>query len=185
MLTVSDAKPSQALLDNFWTRMAAMYGHTWASQYGVRPDGVAADTWATALSGVSPQQIAYGMREALAAGSDWPPSAPRFRAMCMGIPSFAAVKHAMRAGDASAFLVLVSRHLDGHRMRHAYGDKADRMLREAYDLACDHVMRGGEMPEPPIAAIVEERKQRKPASPEIVEKHMRNLTALFGGCDEA
>jgi hypothetical protein len=33
---------------------------------------------------LSPEQIANGLKACVHAGEDWPPSLPRFRAMCLG-----------------------------------------------------------------------------------------------------
>lgn len=151
----SRARLSESLLDSFWLRMAGMFGHTWASQYGAKPDGVGADTWAAALSGVTGAQLAHGLRETLLLASDFPPSAPRFRALCLGIPSFATVRAEIvkRDSERSPFTLLVWRGIDGFAFARADQQKAERMLREAYDHAREHVMRGGALPEPPVAAI--------------------------------
>lgn len=86
--------------------MAGLYGHKWISSYGTsdikldddgnaRPDS---GIWAKALSGVSGQQIAYGMKlctQRTGEQAAWPPSAPEFRDMCLagqstlGIPDVA------------------------------------------------------------------------------------------------
>lgn len=66
-----------------WQMMSSMYGHRWTSAYGseVDPDRV----WQATLADVSPEQIKYGMRELARNGDDWPPSAPEFRKLCLGI----------------------------------------------------------------------------------------------------
>ncbi|WXL23937.1 hypothetical protein WG219_11275 [Ectopseudomonas mendocina] len=49
--------------------------------------------WASALAGLSGQQIAVGLSVLTQRGDDWPPSAPEFRKLCspsaysMGLPS--------------------------------------------------------------------------------------------------
>jgi hypothetical protein len=77
---------------NLWVLMTDMFGHKWASTYGVSDSG----TWGKVLGDVSGQQIAAGM-QALAKRTGpeaaWPPSAPEFRDLCLssgpslGIPS--------------------------------------------------------------------------------------------------
>lgn len=67
--------------------MAALYGHRWTSNYGTRDDG---DTWLHALRGVTPGQLADGIRSCVnraaerrrVGDEDWPPTAGEFRAMC-------------------------------------------------------------------------------------------------------
>jgi len=179
-------KPSQSLLDNFWVRMGALYGHTWTSQFGVHPDGLAADTWATALAGVTPSQVAHGMREALAAGGEFPPSAPRFRAMCFGIPSFAQTRLAVAAKECSPFVRQVWSNLDTYRFSRADQSHADRMLKDAYELARDHVMRGGELPPDPVAEIeAPKATPRRPAPPDVVRAACSQLEALLGPVEGA
>src|SRR5699024_12222425 len=61
------------------------------------------------------------------------------------IPPLAAVR--LDTDKASPFTRLVWQNLDGYRYKQAPADQADRLLREAYELAREHVMRGGELPE--------------------------------------
>lgn len=155
--------PSLHTLDAFWRRMLGMFGHTWASQYGDHPSGTTAETWAQALAGVSPPMIAIGLRACLAEGKEFPPSAPRFRGMCMGIPSFATVKFESTKPDAerSPFTRAVWLHLDGYAYRQASARDGDRMLRDAYELASEQVMRGTKLPEP-AAGELEAPSDAKP-----------------------
>ena len=146
----------------FWLRMAALFGHTWASQYGDSPEGDAADTWAAALAGVAGPQIAHGLREVLKLGSDFPPSAPRFRALCLGVPSLAEVKIDMRnASDCRRpFTRLLWQYLDSYTFTRSDTGHAERMLRDAYDLAMAHVMSGGALPEASTAIAFDPDAER-------------------------
>lgn len=164
--------------------MAALFGHTWASQYGASPAGIGADTWAAALADVSPAQLASGLRETLAAGSDFPPSAPRFRAMCFGIPSLASVKYIIRARQYDRFVALVQSRLDSYLFAHSDQKTANRLLAEAYEVAKDHVMRGGALPAVPAGQVEHEREIRKPASPETAEAAFERIQKLLGEKDE-
>lgn len=148
-----EAKASRmnpSLLDDLWLRMAAMFGHTWVNQYGVAPHGIGGDTWAAVLADLRAGQIGIGLQAAVAQGSAWPPSAPQFRAMCMGIPDFAVIRRELAAtgSQRSPFAQLVWQNLDACRYKNAATDQADRLLREAYESASQHVMRGGALPEP-------------------------------------
>jgi len=40
--------------------------------------------WQASLKGVSSQQIKHGLNQIALNGSEWPPSAPGFRSMCLG-----------------------------------------------------------------------------------------------------
>ena len=59
-----------------------MYGHRWTSSFGdsVDPDRV----WAATLAGLDEAQVRHGMRQCVAQGHEWPPSAPEFRKLCTG-----------------------------------------------------------------------------------------------------
>jgi hypothetical protein len=68
--------------------MAQMYGHRWVSAYGETYDaqGELSETakmWKSGLAGLTPQQIARGLEQCMALGDDWPPSLPKFRALCL------------------------------------------------------------------------------------------------------
>ena len=137
-------------MDIFWERMAAMFGHSWVSQYGDNAADLSGDTWSAALAGLTGEQIAQGMRETLALGSDWPPSAPRFRAMCIGIPSLAMTMHAMRSGATDPFTRQAWTYVDSFRFRSADADQAARIMRDAHELTVRFVMDGGELPAAPV-----------------------------------
>lgn len=179
------AKPSPAILDGFWRRMLAMYGHAWASQNGDHAAGITAETWASCLVGIAPEQIAAGLRACLAEGAEFPPSAPRFRAMCLGIPSLAEVRYRIRQGEATPFTRLLWQSIDGYRYRQASADAADRMLRDAYDLAREHVMRGNPLPEESPEIEQGAVKPAEPAPPEVASQHLRNMRGLLRGDEES
>lgn len=127
--------------------MAEIYGHRWISAYGEDPEGSAALTWGKGLAGMSGAQLAAGLAACVASAEPWPPTLPEFRALCLGIPSLAAVKLELRGeGVRSGFTVLVGSLLDGARFRAAPADQADRLLQEAYQLARTQVMCGGQIP---------------------------------------
>lgn len=152
-------------LDRFWLRMAGMFGHSWTSQYGAAPDGIGGDTWSAALGGLTTQHIALGLTALSRIPADWPPTAPKFRSLCLGIPSLAEARVMMRAGlaDPAPFARLLWSYLDGYRYRQSPADVADRMLREAYELAVAFVMEGGAMPAP-AEKIAQEAPQPEPAA---------------------
>ena len=175
----SRAKLSESTLDAFWRRMLGMYGHTWASAYGDAPTGTTAETWASCLAGVSTAQIADGLRACVAEGGEFPPSAPRFRAMCLGIPSLAVVRLEIRGGEHSPFTRAVWANLDSYRFRQSSADVADRILRDAYDLTREQVMRGQPLPAP-SAAIAKEQREVRPAPPEVARAHLSGIAEILG-----
>jgi hypothetical protein len=63
-----------------WMRMARIYGHRWISNHGDADDG----TWLEGLAGVTLDGIKRGLEACRDSGEEWPPSLPKFRAMCLG-----------------------------------------------------------------------------------------------------
>lgn len=168
--------------------MAAIYGHRWTSAYGDACEDdsgaltLAGDTWRRGLFGVSDQSIGRGLDACVVAADPWPPTLPQFRAMTLGVPSLASVQRAiLKKFEPTPFVRLVWQHLDGHRMKLASSEVAERLVRDAYEQAREAVMRGEMLPEEPeavLSAPVEE--PRKPADPETIKKHCADLQALLG-----
>lgn len=154
-----------------------MFGHTWVSQYGVDPQGLAGDTWGAALAGLTAAQVGIGLKATLALGAEFPPSAPHFRALCFDIPSFAAVRFEMTHAEAghTGFGILVWHFVDSFRLRTADNREADRLARDAYELAKAHVLTGGEVPDVPKALVRPEPKAKAPARSDTVNAVLRGM----------
>lgn len=159
-----------------------MFGHSWVSQYGPAPDGVGGDTWAAVLAGLSTAQIGQGLQALSRVPSDWPPTAPKFRALCLGIPTIAQVRVELRSGnpEPSPFARLLWDYLDAYHYRRADMDKADRMLRDAYELASAYVMDGGALPEPVAQIEAPEAEAVKVAAPEVARRYMDEISSVLG-----
>lgn len=180
----------QAAMRRLWERMVAIYGYRWTSAYGeAAEDGagaltLAADTWARGLAGIDERAIGSGLDACLASADPWPPTLPAFRAACLSIPTLHAVRAELRKkpnaeGIPSPFLRLVLSGIDTHRLRHASADATDRMVRDAYEAAREHVMRGGALPEPPAALVEAQAEARTPASPETAAAELDRMAAVF------
>lgn len=157
-----------------------MYGHTWASQYGATAAGKAAETWAAVLGGLSGEQLAQGLRACRDEGAEFPPAAPRFRAMCFGIPSLDAVALQVRKPDtASRFARAVWRFINGYEWRHASEQDRQRMLRSAYNLARDAVMRGEPLPEEPVANLEAPAPREPQITPGFAEKSLEAIRNIL------
>jgi hypothetical protein len=160
--------------------MAEIYGHRWTSAYGENPgpDGPAG-TWAKGLAGIGTAQVAAGLEACLASSDPWPPTLPQFRAMCLGIPSFAEVR--LDNGPAKApFTRLVWQYVDGYALRQASSERADRMLRDGYELAREYVMRGGELPPPAAGELEQERRVIDVAAPDVAAAHLEEIRKTLG-----
>ena len=174
-------RPSASLADYVWLHMGGLYGHTWTSAYGDNPRSVAGAEWSRTLAGLNREQVDTGIDACRAEGAEWPPSAPRFRAMCLGIPTLARIRLELQRGAASPFARMVWGNLDAYRYRHADTREADRMLRDAYELAREERMQGAELPAEPVAALRQELepKERKPADPAVVAARMAEIEELL------
>lgn len=60
--------------------MEGIYGQHWGRSFGQTPD--ATGMWALALKGLTQAQIWDGIENCIKSGSEWPPAAPQFRALC-------------------------------------------------------------------------------------------------------
>jgi len=147
-----------------WARMSARYGHAWASQCGVNPDGTAALEWRDALAGITRAQLELGIAGDKIRASQWPPSSTEFRALCLAIPSKFSVRQEMDAQARAMnghqtpprmtpFARLTWQLIDGYKFRQAHDRDADALFTRAYDGAREHVMGGGDLPPEPVAHI--------------------------------
>ena len=173
-------------------RMASRYGHTWVSQYGASPAGIAAAEWRSTLAGLTADDLKTGFRADTLRGSEWPPSSTSFLAMCRDIPTLAKVNSEVtkllmqrkwtgnrEIVEVSRFSRLVWMKLDVYGFRNAQAKQADRMLKDAYGLACEHVIAGGELPETPVALIEKKVTPIKPARPEVVKEHLDRMRDIL------
>lgn len=168
--------------------MAAIYLQRWVGPMGASPNEasgkltVGGDTWARGLVGLGPDQLGRGLEACATSKDPWPPSLPVFRALCLGIPSLAAVREDLKRKDEERepFTIMVYRRLDGWAYRHADAKHAEKLLTEAYDEAFDAVMRGEPLPER-LTAIKAEKKVPKPASPETVAAEREKIRAFLKG----
>jgi hypothetical protein len=170
-------------------RMGARYGHAWASQYGDKPDSIAGAEWAETLHGLTLDQLATGVTADAARGAEFPPSSPSFRAMCLEIPSYARLRAAIGKPCPSRFVMLVRMNLDMYRFARAEQSMADRMLRDAYEAAREHVMAGGALPEPPVAQLAAPTRKRtdeeRARDDAAAAAHIATLADLFGSMQNA
>jgi hypothetical protein len=174
-------------MQTLWLRMAEIYGHRWTASFGANPDSDgAAGTWGKGLAGITPAQLADGLKACITSSDPWPPTLPEFRAMCLGIPSLVSVRAEINGkGDRTPFAMLVWQRLDSYQFRQVSAKDAERMLAGAYEDAREFVMRGGELPV--IAAAVEhEAKEPEPVTPEQAKANLAKLQAILygGGKDE-
>lgn len=180
-------KPTKLTIRRLWERMISRYGHSWRSIYGELPEDpqgnptLAGDTWARDLAGVTQQQIAVGIQESGIHCREYPPSSSKFRALCLGVISFATVKDQLiNGGRPHPFTRMVSSKLDWFLYKRADTNNANVLLREAYDASYEAVLRGEKLPVEPIASLsVAKERKFNPAPPEVVEKHLNMIREIL------
>lgn len=111
----------------------------------------------------------------MASPDPWPPTLPEFRSRCLGIPSLQEVKLEVYSGQRSPFTLMVWQQIDGYLFKQASADKSERMLRDAYELAREMVMRGHALPEVPELAIEKVEPEFRPASKEAAEAALAEM----------
>jgi hypothetical protein len=174
-------------MDEIWMRMASRYGHAWVSQYGAEPDGIAAAEWRDTLAGLTAAQIREGFDADRSRGEQWPPSSTQFRAMCLGIPSLAAIRDEIRQlsdpygnPHVSRFARGVWSRISAYNYRNGTGKQQDGMLRDAFELTRTFVMEGGTLPVDPVGYIAPAAKEpHKPAPPEVAKSHLDKIAELL------
>ena len=186
--------PSSAM-DELWMRMASRYGHAWVSQYGPLPDGIAAAEWRSTLWGLTPEQLREGFEADAVRGSEWPPSSPKFRSMCFGVPSIASVRLEIsdmcryagmgQESIVSRFTRGVWSRINSYAYRNATGKVAERMVADAYELTKEFVLEGGTLPVDPVARLPTRERiidavYPKTVDPEIAKENIRRMAEILG-----
>lgn len=171
------------VLARLWVAGVGAYGAKWSKFYGELPVDssglltVAGSMWARGLAGFSRATILGALSRFVAEGEEWPPNLPQMRHACIGIPSANATRRELDTRDArrSPFAMLVLARLDYYRYRMADATTAERLFRDAYTDACQHVMRGGALPESAAEIVAPEPPPRTPASDETVAENMTRM----------
>lgn len=171
----------------FWQRMTTIYGRSWTSQWGADPItehgevSTAARDLMTLLTGLTQREIDRGFEACILEGGEFPPSAARFRALCLGIPSLASVRIDLQAPphERDPFTIMVWSYVDAYAYRNASARDSERMLTNAYEHAVEQRKRGKPLPHVPLAVTHEKRISVK-ATPEEAAKHVAELKEIFG-----
>lgn len=167
-----------------WMVGLGLWARKWEREYGRTPfderDQPTADAllWARQLAGFDRNTILAALEAFASRGNTWPPNLPELRRACFGLPSFTEAKAAF--GDTgNAFTLLLRRQLDEYLLARADQHRAEAMLRDAYELACQKVMQGEPLPVVPPRLAAEERPY-VPPSPEQLAAHFARIRASLG-----
>jgi hypothetical protein len=176
------AQVPAAAMCRLWERMTEIYGNGFTSKFGDDALAGAGATWREGLAGLTLIQISAGVASCMASGGEWPPSLPAFKAMCLGIPRLSVVRADLANTSArrQPFTLLVWGHLNSWAFRHADERLAQQLLREAYEEAREHVMRGGALPVPPPELPHHAPAAAKAADPAVVAAQLQAMERLLG-----
>ncbi len=144
-------------------QMAGIYFNRWTGPMGSDPNAPEMRAWVADMRSLTMAQIDEGLKACRQDPSEWPPSPGMFKARCLGVPRFARARFEItgKPDSRSMFVRKMWEFVDAFAYRKAQQDKADRMLRDAYDLAVEFVLAGGELPQP-AAGEIEDKSDNKP-----------------------
>lgn len=133
---------------------------------GADPNSVDMRAWIAEMRSLTMAQIDTGLKACRQDPSEWPPSPGMFKARCLGVPRYARARYEIggKGEHRSPFVRKMWEFVDASAYRQAPADKADRMLRDAYDLTIEHVLADGDMPDAPVA-LIEQQDAPKPSIP--------------------
>lgn len=166
-------------MQRVWERMTAMFAEQFATRFGAMPyfprgspqEGAytpAGREWAEALVGIPSTMIGAALNRVRDGGYKFPPNLSEFKALCYDFPTVETCKeYLLGRGDPTPFTLAVARKIDRWEYRHADMIRADRILRNAYEVVRMETMRGEPLPEV-LTAIAQEKREREPAKPETV-----------------
>jgi len=181
--------PEIQAIKGIWLAMNSIYGHRWNSSYGLTPNTLHIDIWQQGLEGLDENQIRTGLRACYKLTDEWPPSLPQFRKLCLAIPPFILVKQNIGQLERTAFTQFVMGFLDHWQYRQADQYQAEKLLRNAYELAVYQRMNGAALPKPPTAFLANETKPKYApfmseaeiqANSLAAEKATKEIKEMFG-----
>ena len=117
-----------------------------ANENGTLTDAV--KTWQSGLVGITPEQIANGLKKCVASSEEWFPSLPKFRNMCLQrdeLPSISEIVQillnsarsnenvAKRYKHPIAYAIVQSSGFDVLRFRYLNYEQAEKMIKPFYE----------------------------------------------------
>lgn len=180
----SGASLSDRTLNRLWLRMAQIFGPRWTTAFGDTPAEGAGELWASGLANMTAAQIKRGIAAAALGADPWPPTLPAFRALCLGIPSQAAALKDAQGPRREPFSRLLWSFVDSWTLAHVDTSTAQRLLRDAYMAAVEHMLAGGLIPDAPAGSLSSEPPPpRTPASRAAALAELAQMNQILGGPD--
>lgn len=142
---------------------------------------IIAETWLSVLRDFSGEQIGKALQDCINRDDPFPPGLPEFKAMLLQIPSLAWVKKNIDNRE-NQFILLVKRNLDFFAYKKADAKQAAWILKDAYDLARQHVLEGGDLPEiPKEIEKKEDAEEVRKITPEERQANIERLKRILSG----
>ena len=138
-------------MDKLWQVFAARFTN-WRA--GVTEQEV----WQQDLRGITDKQVKIGMDKVLLLGSDWAPSGPKFRSLCLpcgedyGLITLEAsfqqgVGNDTNKAPETLYTLRSMTSDEVYRLRHEDSKKARLIWSQVYQNTIEHVINGGDLPE--------------------------------------
>lgn len=156
------------MIQYVWRRMTGRYGYKWTSCYGERVDSATALEWQRELEQFNRDDIDDAIAACATTGDPWPPSLPEFKSYCYGIPTLNSVKVDLTTRKLG-FTRLVWKYLDASAMGRVDQNRADALVKSAYDYAREKRMYGEPLPMPDVM-VRDPKPVKQPNDPEHVRK---------------
>lgn len=131
-----------------WVGLAGLYGVRFTGPFGSDPYGPSAALWRASLGDLSDEALRHGLEACVAAGEDWPPTAPAYRALCLSVLTLDEVRLDLRRANEERhpFTRMVWSVMDIWAFTKGDDFRARDALASAYAVARKSRMRGEPLP---------------------------------------
>lgn len=179
--------------------MEGIYGQHWGRSFGQTPD--ATGMWALALKGLTQAQLWDGIEKCIKSGSEWPPAAPQFRAMCLpgnnGVMSlelayaeagrYLSSPHGRDPGKLSDVVYhTLYNNMDFYAFTQMSVKENASAFKMAYAATVEQLANGFEIKKPAPKEFQVEHKpeQKEPVDQKAVEAVFKRINAMFEDDDQ-
>ena len=143
-----------------FSRMLHLYGHRWASVYGVATDGAgkltpSAQQWLYDLRDLTEHQVAAALETVVRKRLEWPPGPIEFLNLAEGVPSLAEVLD--RSNDYGPVCRAIRSRIDWFLLDQMSTEKRRQLAAQQFEVALVGLRRSGELD--CVAAITTRQKE--------------------------
>lgn len=174
--------------------MGGLFGEQWTRQFGLSDH---TGEWGRTLADVTPEQMKIGLDRLRSSGSGWPPTAPQFRLMCLGVETLAPgfevayseiVAHLQKPEHrrntstlSDAVYHTIQNNLDYFTFKSLTGGESMRVFKTAYAATIEQFKKGLVVQRTiPRAYRIADDSKGPRASQETMEQGINNLKSILG-----